>query len=184
MKILKRFWLVAVLLLGATGCATTGGEGVPVGETLYTQVNMYSLKGQIVTWVNYHVDSLIPINTAVVVDDIGSSSVTFTIKDTGQTLELKNKSRHSGLSGAQWAEKHFAAPRVDLTKFNAAERQAIKDAKVETGMSKAAVLAAYGYPPAHKTPSLDSDAWNYWVTKWNRIVVKFGADGRVDQVVD
>jgi len=184
MNILKRFWLVAALLLGAAGCATTGGEGGPVGETLYTQVNMYSLKGKVVTWVNYHVDTLIPINTEVVVDDVGSSSVTFTIKETGQTLELTNKSRHSGLSGAQWAGKHFAATRVDRAKFTAAEQKAITAAKVEKGMSKAAVLAAYGYPPAHRTPDLDSDAWNYWITKWKRIVVKFGADSRVVEVVN
>jgi hypothetical protein len=51
-------------------------------------------------------------------------------------------------------------------------------------MSKDAVLAACGYPPAQRTPDLDSSSWTYRITKRNRIVVKFGPGNRVSEVVN
>jgi len=151
------------------------------GQTLFTQVNIYSLKGKVVTWVNYHVDALIPVNSKVLIERISSSGVVFTVEKTGQRLKLKNKSRHSGLSGEEWANKHFSAKKVNLSKFSKSERQAIKIAKVKKGMSKKAVLVAYGYPPAHKTPSLEASQWLYWITRWNKIIVTFDGN-RVSNV--
>lgn len=144
-----------------------------VGKTLFTQVNIYSLKGKVVTWVNYHVDELIPVNSKVVIEKISSSGVVFTVEKTGQRLKLKNKKRHSGLSGEDWANKHFGLKKVDLSEFSKLERNAIAMAEVKKGMSKKAVLVAYGYPPAHKTPSLEGSEWLYWITRWNKIVVTF-----------
>jgi len=80
------------------------------------------------------------------------------------------------LSGEDWANKHFGLKKVNLSEFSKLERNAIAMAEVKKGMSKKAVLAAYGYPPAHKTPSLEGSKWLYWITRWNKIVVTFEGD--------
>lgn len=41
---------------------------------------------------------------------------------------------------------------------------AIKKGIVIEGMSKDAVIVSYGYPPEHKTPSLENNEWFYWMT--------------------
>lgn len=154
------------------------------GKTLYTQVNMHSYKGKEVTWVNYNVDSLIPVNTAVeVIRASGWGGLKFKLIDSGVTLELNN-SRHSGLSDEEWARKHFGEHKVNLGKFSKAERDAIDSGAVKIGMSKDAVLVSRGYPPAHKTPSLEASGWLYWDTKWNKKLVNFDSKGKVSGIRD
>ncbi len=176
---LRSLYLFCVLIASMLSQQAIASE--LVGKTLFTQVNIYSLKGKVVTWVNYHVDALIPVNSEVVVEKIRGSGVVFVVKKTGQRLKLKNKQRHSGLSGEDWANKHFASKKVNLSKFSKLERNAIAAAEVKKGMGKKAVLVAYGYPPAHKTPSLEASQWLYWITRWNKIVVTFDGN-RVSNV--
>jgi len=46
------------------------------------------------------------------------------------------------------------------------EISAIKRGVLEEGMSKRAVLVSYGYPPEHKTFSLEDNIWIYWMNKF------------------
>ncbi|MBU4011616.1 MAG: hypothetical protein KJ882_12720, partial [Proteobacteria bacterium] len=52
----------------------------------------------------------------------------------------------------------------------------IKKGIVAIGMSKKAVIMAYGYPPTHKTPHLTSDVWQYWYARVNKVNVYFKND--------
>jgi hypothetical protein len=65
-------------------------------------------------------------------------------------------------------------------RFSEKEKRNIKLGEIEVGMSKDAVLMAYGYPPAHRTPSLESDQWVYWLNRFVNRPVVF-RDGRVSQ---
>jgi len=57
----------------------------------------------------------------------------------------------------------------DLTQgMTAKEIEAIKTGSLCVGMSKAAVVVAYGYPPEHVTPSLDNDVWTYWMDRFRK----------------
>ena len=154
------------------------------GKTLYTQVNMHSFKDHYVIWVNYGIHKLIPVNTAVEVIYISPRGVSFMIKGSGQKLTLKNKKRHSGLDGSAWAAKHLGEDRVDLSQFTKAEHEAIMAAELKRGMSREAVIIARGYPPAHKTPSLESATWKYWQTNRSRTHVFFNDDGKVVDVIN
>jgi hypothetical protein len=58
------------------------------------------------------------------------------------------------------------------------EIDAIKNGVVIAGMSKRAVLISYGYPPEHKTPSLDSNSWLYWLGKTTRKEICFDTEGK------
>jgi hypothetical protein len=48
-------------------------------------------------------------------------------------------------------------------RFTQVEKDAIRDGKIVKGMSKEAVLMDYGYPPSHRTVSLELNAWTYWI---------------------
>ncbi len=180
--------LSALLFQGGCAMMTSTEDktaaGKLEGKIVYTQVNIHSLKGKIVSWINYQIDSLVPVNTAVTIDEISGAKVVFTIKETGQTLHLKNKTKHSGMSGLDWANKHLGPSPVKLDKFTKSDQEAITLAKAQKGMPKDAVLISLGYPPAHKTPSLDSPTWTYWINKWNKLAVEFGDNGKVKQVIN
>ena len=60
--------------------------------------------------------------------------------------------------------------------YNLEEQKNIKNGTVAAGMRKDAVLAAYGYPPSHMTPSLEADTWHYWKDRYRRMIVHFKGD--------
>ena len=53
------------------------------------------------------------------------------------------------------------SPEEAMKGFSKKERNAVKRGFLVGGMSKEAVLMAYGYPPEHRTPSLDSNDWTF-----------------------
>ena len=179
MRIFKQLFKIALAAIIAASPLYTAEAGDKEGETRYTQVNMYSLKGKQLTWVNYKVDTLIPVNTEVLVKTSRWAGASIIIKATGQKLEFKNRERHSGLTDEAWAAKHFGSHKVDLSQFAKLEREAINLAQVEIGMSKKAVIVARGYPPAHRTPSLEAPEWLYWQNRWNKKAVRFDSNGKV-----
>ena len=61
----------------------------------------------------------------------------------------------------------FGALPVDLSNFSDGERELIHEGKVELGMSKEAVILSRGYPPKHRTMSLNSDTWRYWKNRFD-----------------
>jgi hypothetical protein len=58
------------------------------------------------------------------------------------------------------------------------EKKAIKEGRLVVGMSKPAVIMSRGYPPEHRTPSLDVSPWVYWEARFRTKAVYFGEDGR------
>jgi len=50
-------------------------------------------------------------------------------------------------------------------------------------MSKEAVILAIGYPPEHVTPTLESNTWKYWRTRFATQLVSF-VDGKVVDIKD
>jgi len=57
--------------------------------------------------------------------------------------------------------------------MNESDIDAIKRGRVVNGMSKKAVLVAYGYPPEHRTSSLESNTWIYWRNQFGTFRVCF-----------
>ncbi|MBU1183380.1 MAG: hypothetical protein KKF00_14705, partial [Proteobacteria bacterium] len=64
----------------------------------------------------------------------------------------------------------------DYYQATEADRENIKKGIITLGMSKKAVLMAYGYPPTHKTPLLTSDIWHYWYARLHKVNVYFKDD--------
>ncbi len=50
---------------------------------------------------------------------------------------------------------------------NLKNKEAIKNGKIEIGMSKKEIIYTRGFPPEHKTRTLSSNSWYYWSIKHN-----------------
>jgi len=172
-KIIVALFATAIL----AGCAGKSPIPQKEGKTAVTQINMWSYKGKLET-THYAVDTLIPVNSEVQIMDTSSKTITFRVVDTGMEVTLVNKQKYTGMGIDGIYDRYFGDSKVNLSKFNDLEREAIENGRVVPGMSKDAVLVARGYPPAHRTPSLESDSWRYWQSRFNTIVVNF-EDGKV-----
>lgn len=162
--------LFAVAILA--GCAGPSPIKHTEGQTAVTQLNMWSYNGKSET-TNYAVDTFIPVNSEVEVLDTSADTIVFRVVDTGWEVTLVNKANYTGKTIDEIYDRYFGNSRVSLSGFNELERDAIESGKVVTGMSKDAVLIARGYPPAHKTPSLEDDSWRFWQSRFDTMVVEF-----------
>jgi len=172
-KIIIALFATAIL----AGCAGKSPIPQKEGKTAVTQINMWSYKGELET-THYAVDTLIPVNSEVQIMDTSSKTITFRVVDTGMEVTLVNQQKYTGMGIDGIYDRYFGDSKVNLSQFNELERDAIESGRVVPGMSKDAVLVARGYPPAHRTPSLESDSWRYWQSRFNTIVVNFD-DGKV-----
>lgn len=175
---------LAVLLIG---CQKDLKSNQPAAsqqpaQIYYTQFSLFQEKDNYRT-TNYRKGTLIPINTAVTLQSMGSDEAELRLVDSGRPLTIEYVSKFTR-DDMQTAFNKIVGPnKVDLSRFSAEEKTAILAGQVKQGMSKKAVLAAIGYPPQHETPSLDGDKWTYWANLFNRFIVHFKND-KVDSIVD
>lgn len=178
---------VSLLISLAASCRSDGAGSDPEmasGATLYAQCNVRYEKDRFQT-TNYLRGVLLPINSEVTVHSKRRREITVVVKQTGRRLAIRNNARHTGLDLDAAFARVFAPEPVDVSGFSEAEQRAIEAASVEQGMSRAAVIAAIGHPPASLTPSLEGNEWVYQKMRFaDRYVVRFGQDGRVTEIVD
>ena len=74
-------------------------------------------------------------------------------------------------------------PKARIAKYPDRIRAAIKEGKVVPGMTREQVIIAVGYPPTHRTPSLESSVWNLWGSRTGRYEVHFNGKGAVEKLV-
>lgn len=175
---------LAVLLVGCNKDLKPGAAAASVqpAQIYYTQFSLFQEKDNYRT-TNYRKGTLIPINTAVTLQTMGSDEAELKLVESGRPLTIEYVSKFTK-DDMQTAFNKIVGPNtVDLSRFSVDEKTAILAGQVKKGMSKKAVLAAIGYPPQHETPSLDGDKWTYWANLFNRFVVNF-KNGQVDSIVD
>jgi hypothetical protein len=185
----------ALLVTAAPGCK---GPSVPHplnNEYRYLCCNTHYEKPEI-TDVNYQRGAIIPYGTRVQILEVGSKRVKF--QPTGHppiTLTLRHGK--NVLTMDQYLDRLFLAedPREKLRpvavrpsgkgKKSAGKAAAESPSKtiklidqgiVEEGMTREQVLMSLGYPPAHRTPSLDAPMWTYWANRWATFEVYFEGD--------
>jgi len=152
------------------------------GDKLFTQFSLYYEKGHHIT-TNYRIGILVPINTEV--EFVRANKKTITVKIPGFDAEVNfvNVKDYSGEDVAGIFRRTFGVAPVDLNAFSETERSAIKRGAVEVGMSRNAVIKAMGYPPRHKTPSLDMNQWRYWKSRFDTVLISF-EDDKVISITD
>jgi hypothetical protein len=132
--------------------------------------------------VNYQQAGLIPVCTPVRIEQVTRAAMTFTRLDTDKRYQyLFHDSTPD--SPTTHLDKYFGeeCPKQKMQKLGAKDQKGIDSGKVLEGMTKQGVVFAIGYPPAHRTPSLDSDVWTYWKNRWATFEVHF-KDGRVSKI--
>jgi hypothetical protein len=179
--------LIAVVLLGTlAGCA---GRSVSPdvlsewqGKPLYTCCNIRYERPEI-TDANYHVGATLPFGSPVNVSRMSDRSVTFTSGAT--TLTLDHSYGREQETGRQYFGKILVPedPHVRFDTYGSKVQEAITDGRVEPGMTREQVLMSVGYPPTHRTSSLDSSTWVYWYNRWVTFNVEFDSNGIVSRVV-
>lgn len=183
--ILMALIAVAVFFAARPLCAA-GVSNDPVGGTYYTAVNIWyeetreNTGPKNIPMTNYHRGTIIPVNTRVKIESYSSSKVRFATDD-GSVFTLVYMPKHTNVSMAEMFNRYFSPTMTMLNQFTRDEQANIVTGKIVVGMSKKAVLIAYGYPPGHETPSLESDSWKYWENRVRNFFVYFSND-RVSSV--
>ncbi len=185
MRRLSRVAIAAFAAFVWWGCQRGLPEGLLAqyqGRTLYTCCNIH-YETEKITDANYHVGQVIPFGTPVQIVGGGSRSVTFNAAGKRLTLFQEYGTKEESLQ--QYIDKMFVSedPRGIAARSSNSALQAIKDSRVEVGMTKEQVLLSLGYPPVHRTSSTASNDWLYWMNRWITYRVQFDDSGRVSGFV-
>ena len=153
-------------------------------QTFYTAYNVWYEKPTAVYCINYQRGTMIPAGTEINNVEIAGKRLSFTIAKTGEKIVISFNSKYHGsevtiqtFKDRLVTTKTFDQLTQGLKPF---EIEAIRQGIAVKGMSKKAVLISFGYPPEHKTPSLDDNQWTYWRNRFVMFTVPF-EDGSVSQ---
>lgn len=164
------------------------------GEKLYTAYNIWYEPGkENALWcINYKTGIRIPAGTAV--RDVGLTmavrgkksgaaplALSFvTVKDGRKYWVNFTEKFHPGKTINDYLEMMFTTKTfAQLTEgMNETELLGINNGVLIIGMSKKACIVSYGYPPEHRTPSLDMNVWVYWMNRLRTKEINFNSNNR------
>lgn len=156
-------------------------EGAAAGETVYARSNLH-LTGNVISAVNYQTGTMVAVGTAVEVVDRDSDEIELRIGPKAAKF-VTHKSLRMKIDDA--FDLYFGSdPKPELEKLSKAELAQVRKAKVEIGMTKAAVLLSLGRPPPSKTATTEAPEWFYWKSKMSTFRVVFDDDDKVEIVDD
>lgn len=155
------------------------------GATLYVQTNIWYEKPMKIIATNYHVGSILAVGTKVTMEEISKKRIIFT-DENGQKYRIIIKLKHNNVPGPKLAGRLFSETNVKdkggkFHSFSKDDQENIIAGYVSKGMSKEAVLMAYGYPPTIRTPSTEGNIWTYWKNRWVTQIIRF-KDGKVSEI--
>jgi hypothetical protein len=127
---------------------------------------------------------MLPLGTPVRVQASGHNAVTFTAGGT-ESLVLLHEYGKDEESFRQYLDKVLIStdPTTRLATFPASVQRAIRDGRVERGMTREQVILSVGYPPTHRTPSMNTDQWTYWNSRFHTYRVVFDEAGKVVNII-
>ncbi|HEY3757641.1 MAG TPA: hypothetical protein VGL42_15925 [Opitutaceae bacterium] len=114
---------------------------------------------------NYGRGTLVPINTRVTLISERGKKLVISVEPGGQRVTVVNVEKYSGKDLPTIARELLTRNPVSLDRFSTEVASLIRQGRPAVGMSKEQVVMARGYPPRHRTPSLESEIWVYWETR-------------------
>jgi hypothetical protein len=144
------------------------------GDIFYTRINLFYEYGKHNT-TNYLRGKFLPVNTPVTLIKHFGNSIYIRLPS-NEKIYLYNIPEYSGENLNGIFKRTLSTSETDLSEFTQEEQNAIKTGEVRIGMSKKAVLVSIGYPPKHKTISLESNSWLYWRHRYDTFAVEFEND--------
>lgn len=154
----------------------------PVGKEYYTAANIWYKHPREIWSLNHHRGAMLPAGTRVTIRSISGRGIAFVDQGgTAYRLLLARKYAAPGFTANDLFGQYFTA--TDplgkdgvFPRLTEVEKHGVKTGRIAAGMSKQAVLMAYGYPPTHITPSTESDVWKYWASRFRAYLVYFRND--------
>lgn len=172
-------FLVLVALIALT-VLVAGAQAQ--NRQFYTTHNIWYDSPDKIFSINYHKGKILPAGTRVEIIRVEKGeSVTFQIAGTNQKFTLIYQDKfHGPITFSKFMDRLFTEKSFEeLTQgLTQQEIDAIKAGKLVPGMSKKAVVIALGFPPEHKTASLNSNTWVYWFSRFKKTSVNFDANGQ------
>ena len=157
--------LSAMILSSLFGCAASAPPEVLKayqGRTLYTCCNMHYESADI-SDANYYSGTLLPAGSQAQVQNMKGRSVTFTAD--GHPLTLTQSYGTQQETFQAYLDKVLVAddPKAKLASWPKAVQNVVRQGQVEVGMTRDQVIMSLGYPPTHRTPSLNDPVWKILV---------------------
>ncbi|OQW99056.1 MAG: hypothetical protein BWK74_03080 [Desulfobacteraceae bacterium A6] len=181
MKIINKYSISLVLMFVlALACSSLYAESFS-GKTYYTRTNIWYENPNDILSTNYHRGTILPIGTKVSIHKLINRRIQFTPEGSAQMFTIINDKKTNTISIDELFNRYFSIEAVqtgvgDYYQTSEADRENINKGVITLGMSRKAVLMAYGYPPTHKTPLLTSDIWHYWYARLHKVTVFFKDD--------
>ena len=171
----------ACILISSTVLADnpeTKTENTLAGKIYYTSVNIWYENPDKIPSTNYHKGTKLPIGTKVKIISVEDRKIQFVPVDTTVTFTIVQKRKHTRIKLKELFDRYFSKNDIleqegyfhNLTEK---EKECVNNGTISPGISKVAVIMAYGYPPSHKTPLLSSDLWHYWHSLFKMVDVHF-----------
>ncbi len=175
---------IFLLTLGALFLSSAAfADDALEGKELYSQVNIWYEKPTKILSTNYHVGGVLPVGTKIKVVEASKKALTFTDSSDAKyriICELKHNNVPCNDLALLWfGETDPMAKGGKFEKFTKEEQEFVRAGYVREGMSRDAVLMAYGYPPTIRTTSLDQAIWTYWKNRWVTEIARFDDKGKV-----
>lgn len=185
--------VISVLLWALAAQAAENVEG----KSFYTTANIWYENKSFIESTNYLRGQFLPIGTKVKIDEVldGSKPLLNTLDpeqgqacirfndSSGKQYKIVFISRHATAGTSVWDlfKQYFSQndPKAEGGTFSSLtneEQKMVSAGEVAFGMSKTAVIMAYGYPPAHKTASLQLNKWIYWENLFKTRAIYFKDD--------
>ncbi|MGI9295236.1 MAG: hypothetical protein ACR2PS_14755 [Pseudomonadales bacterium] len=176
--------ILGILLFSGSSLAADA-ESMVNAPGIYTLTNLHpDVENRRLYSTNYQMAYLMPVCSEVEITKLSKKKMKFRDKKSGAeyTYLWHKKSTPSGLNSH--IEKHFGTdcPRSEIAGLSKVDQEGITQGRPSNGMTRRGILIAMGYPPEHATPSLDQNLWMYWRNKFGKRSVRFGSDGKVDEV--
>lgn len=179
-RVLMRATLLFLLALTAiAGCGRTRYQVATQGP-VYSLTNLHADARGRISSVNYSNGTLIPLCTPIQLGAINSRQARFTHAQTGQRF-VYTMHRSARTPIDQQMARYFGTACPNVTAMSAEDQAGIQQGQVYQGMSKQGVIMAVGYPPEHRTPTLEQDTWRYWGAR-NRTYEVFFVNGFVSGI--
>jgi len=165
--------LLFSLILTACNTVDTKETSKIIGQEYFLKVNVWyePLKEKKILSTNYHISKRLNVGEKFKIIDLAGKEIIFSDEE-GVEYAIIHHTKYTPISLIELFNRYFSKTSVmatggAFTKFTQEEQNNIRNGQIVKGMSKEAVLMSYGYPPEHRTPSLEGDNWIYWESRWS-----------------
>ena len=135
-----------------------------VGKQYFTRYNLWYERSKSAT-TNYSRGNLLPINSKVTLESIGEKKMVLGL-ESGESVTVVLVKKFSQRPLEEIAVELLAGKEIPISRLGKELSRSISQGTMRLGMTREQVLMTRGYPPRHKTPSLDNDRWVYWSSRF------------------